>query len=263
MGLIPLPFLTGQPRFQILPSLQFPPLTLTRGSPGFSPKYPLSRHNNPASLHLLTLLSGPQARLEPPYLPALPSARPTWPRRKTPPPPPAGPAPSRLLTGQRPGPSPATAPTHPLASPRPDPPAERWHLFGALETPRDRDRDPASTPNPGGGWGERAPLPSPPAPARSAPPSRSPRTRAGRPHSPAPGERLPSPHPARHLSGARRRRRQRETRPRSGGGGGAPPPPPPRRAHQTPPPPARGPAGTGCAFALSPQALPGDPRGRG
>ena len=104
----------------------------------------------------------------------------------------AGPAPSRLLTGQRPRPSPAPAPTHRLPSPRPDPLAKRWHLFGALETPRDRARDPASAPNLGGGWGNarRCPL----LPPRRVLPLHL-RARAARPHSPASGERLPLPPP--------------------------------------------------------------------
>lgn len=233
--------------------------------PQISPPGTFFHHNTPFSIHLPTLPLGPQAPLAPPYLPALPSARPTWPPRKTPPPPPGRPRPlppphrpaARAKPGSRshtPAPVPAPQSSGQEVAP----------LRGVGNTARPSPRPGFGPESRRGGWGERAPLPSPPAPARSAPPI-SAHARRGPTH-PLAASGSPSPHPARHLSGARRRRRrrrQRETRPRSGGGGGAPPPPPPRRAHQTPPPPARGPAGTASTFALSPRALPGDPRGRG
>ena len=93
----------------------------------------------------------------------------------SPPPPRPLPPPHRPAAQAKPGSRSHT----PLPSPRPNPLAKKWHLFGALETPRDRARDPASALNPSGGWGKRAPLPSPPAPAHSAPPS--PRTRGAAP----------------------------------------------------------------------------------
>lgn len=143
--------------------------------PDFPPST-LFHHNTPFSLHLPTLPSGPQAHLAPPYLPALPSARPTWPQSKTPPPPPGRPRP-------------LPPPHRPAARAKP---GSRSHTPARVPAPRSSGQEVAPlrgvgntarpSPRPGfgpesgrGGWGERAPLPSPPAPARSAPPS--PRTR--------------------------------------------------------------------------------------
>lgn len=238
---------------------------MTRGSPRFSPKYPLSQHP--------ILSPPPNSPLRPPgpsraplpsrsaqRAPHLASEQDPSPAPWQAPPPPAsspasGPGQARLSL-----PHTRLRPRAPILWPRGGTSSGRWkHRETELET-RLRPRIRA-----GGWWGggtRAAALSS--RPGAFCPPI-SAHARRGLTH-PLVASGSPSPHPARHLSGARRRRRrrrQRETRPRSGGGGGAPPPPPPRRAHQTPPPPARGPAGTASTFALSPRVPPGDPRGRG
>lgn len=160
--------------------LDFPPSTLFH-------------HNTPFSLHLPTLPSGPQAHLAPPYLPALPSARPTWPQSKTPPPPPGRPRP--LPPPHRPAAraEPGSRSHTPARVPAPRSPGQEVApLRGVGNTARPSPR-PGFGPESGRGGGgnaRRCPLLPP---RRDLPPHL--RARAARPHSPARGERLPLPPP--------------------------------------------------------------------
>lgn len=125
---------------------------MTRGSPIFPLKYTFTVTTHSGSTSP-TLLSDPPPS-GPSRAPALPSACPTWPRRKTPPPSPGRPRPlpppHRTAARAKPGSRSHT----PARVPAPQSSGQRWHLFGALETPRDRARDPASAPNPSREVGE-------------------------------------------------------------------------------------------------------------
>lgn len=166
---------------------------MTRGSPRFSPKYTFFHHNTPFSLHLPTLSSRPQAHLAPPYLPALPSARPTWPRHKTPPPPPGRPRP--LPPPHRPAAQakPGSGSHTPARVPAPRSSGQEVAPFrGVGNTARPSSR-PGFGPESGRGVGGTRAAALSSRPGAFCPPHL--RARAARPHSPARGERLPLPPP--------------------------------------------------------------------